>query len=80
MCLATTRSLKRILQLRAQVEDVDAAWARGYGASTNLFPAHTATGTMRKMIPNPRKQQIPPLRCAPVGMTELSQNIYRDGP
>jgi len=24
----------------------------------------------RSMITNPRKQQIPPLRCAPVGMTD----------
>ncbi|MCU1248411.1 MAG: hypothetical protein JWQ49_1440 [Edaphobacter sp.] len=29
------------------------------------------------MIANPHKQQIPPLRCAPVGMTNLLQLLQR---
>jgi hypothetical protein len=30
------------------------------------------------MIANPHKQQIPPLRCAPVGMTTYFNNFMKD--
>jgi hypothetical protein len=38
------------------------------------FRTH-GSDTMRKMIANPRQQQIPPLRCAPVGMTNYVDNF-----
>jgi hypothetical protein len=31
----------------------------------------------RSMIADPQNRQIPPLRCAPVGITNLSQSLQR---
>lgn len=47
----------------------------GREAASNQCPESRIRDILatRRMIANPLKQQIPSLRCAPVGMTELCQ-------